>query len=632
MPISLKQIQDSLLETARRANQQYAQNPLASEQRAASGGALPGEFRNALRDFRIPGADQAKLKALSNEQFAQVYGDIYGNFLGSSVDPQGVTAQILDLITRKPNKRAQIEQDLVNPLRGESPLRSLASNSALNLNSLPSIFSSGDPGFSQLTAFINAFEKHGLLPSGQTVGSALGFLDPSQFSLEGQVANENKQLESDRQRVEGNVSQRTGISTIVKQGADGKWGIYNSRTNDLVEGGFKTFTEAEGRQTQLQGGSAPSLAGRPDIYAVAPTAEELKEGGKPIVPQEGMAPVTPTVATPEQIAQQEAGTLPTPLVESGATYLDGETFKRLMPNLTEDDLIRDGERIYLKPGLTPEVVEARGTSGASGTPVEGQNGVVEDVTGGNEEPVEETEEDKEQARIDALAEGLSDEAKEAAEALADTVVDSNLPYSPDFSEANLDKWFQEGLKVAGESFGQKEKEILGRAREYYIQGLAIESQARELQLRQEELTNKQQMKEAQASLEERGATFSGEANELIGEQSALPPELQTVVEGLLQKQQGIIATSSSQRYSQALKDRTKQAEELLGTEGVKGILGSTPGFSSALLETQTPTPGSLAEQFQADRLTKATEYRNAKIAQELALSKDFPTADLLKYI
>lgn len=230
------------------------------------------------------------------------------------------------------------------------------------------------------------------------------------------------------------------------------------------------------------------------------------------------------------------------------------------------------------------------------------------------------------------AEGLSDEAKELAESLSDAAADSNLPYVPDFSEENLDKWFQEGLDIADESFSEYEREVLGRARETYIQGLEIETQARELQVQQEELNRAQELKQAQSGLEASGATFSGEASELLGNQSALPPEMQTVVEGLLQKQQGILATSSAQRHRQALQARTRQAEDVLGTTAIQGILGSQEGLSSNLLQTTTPTSGSAKRGFQSDRLAKAQEFQQAKVAQELALSKDFPTADLTKYI
>ena len=74
-----------------------------------------------------------------------------------------------------------------------------------------------------------------------------------------------------------------------------------------VYGKGTNLQESLALQQQIQGGSAPSVAGRPDLYAVAPKAEE-----KPFQPIAGPSGqiITPSVATPTQLAQRAAGTLP----------------------------------------------------------------------------------------------------------------------------------------------------------------------------------------------------------------------------------------------------------------------------------------------------------------------------------
>lgn len=98
------------------------------------------------------------------------------------------------------------------------------------------------------------------------------------------------------------------------------------------------------------------------MYAVAPTAADKTQ---PLIDEKTGASITPTVATPDQLKQAAAGTLQSFRASTGATYLDGPTFQSLKGTLTEADIVREGDRISLKPGLTVEAIKARGTTPTS---------------------------------------------------------------------------------------------------------------------------------------------------------------------------------------------------------------------------------------------------------------------------
>ena len=104
-------------------------------------------------------------------------------------------------------------------------------------------------------------------------------------------------------------------TNVVKQ-PDGTYAVTNTSGN-VLQSGFQNIAQALATQNQITTGGTPQLSGRPDLFAVEPTQAEVDAGIQPIVPQAGMAPVQPTVATPEQIKQVQAGTLPTPAAEAG---------------------------------------------------------------------------------------------------------------------------------------------------------------------------------------------------------------------------------------------------------------------------------------------------------------------------
>lgn len=109
-------------------------------------------------------------------------------------------------------------------------------------------------------------------------------------------------------------SERTGRSLKGSKQADGTYNIVDSNTGEVVEKGLADATMANARMTQLQSGGTPSLGGRPDLYAIEPTQQERNIPGlgrafAPYVDPATGQTVTPSVATPDQMQQFQAGTL-----------------------------------------------------------------------------------------------------------------------------------------------------------------------------------------------------------------------------------------------------------------------------------------------------------------------------------
>lgn len=153
----------------------------------------------------------------------------------------------------------------------------------------------------------------------------------------------------------------------------------NQATNEVIDDAGtvvakgSSLSDALAKQTQLSSGAAPTVAGRPDLFAVAPG---VNQDVKPFFDQSTQTTVTPKVATPEQMAAKTSGTLESFNKAQGLTYLDMPTFKDLQPLLNEADLIRGPNgQIWLRQGLTPEQVKARATTAVAGT-----TGGVENLT------------------------------------------------------------------------------------------------------------------------------------------------------------------------------------------------------------------------------------------------------------
>lgn len=154
-------------------------------------------------------------------------------------------------------------------------------------------------------------------------------------------------------------SSSTGPTTV-----DAKTNTVRDRQGNVLATGAN-LSEALAKQTQLSTGSAPSVAGRPDLYATAPGANQEV---KPYYEASTRTTVTPTTATSAQLGQAAAGTLESFNKAQGLTYLDDKTFKDLQPVLSEADLIRGPNgQVWLRQGLTPEQVSARKATAVAGT-------------------------------------------------------------------------------------------------------------------------------------------------------------------------------------------------------------------------------------------------------------------------
>ena len=162
-------------------------------------------------------------------------------------------------------------------------------------------------------------------------------------------------------------SESTSESTRIDKATNSVVGVTSGKV--LAVG--TSLADALAKQNQVSSGSTPSVSGRPDLYGTTPLASE----GQKYFDESTKTTVTPTTATPEQLKQVELGTLDSFNKAQGLTYLDGATFKTLQPNLNETDLIRGPNgQIWLKKGLTPEQVNARGTTSVTGTST-GVNGM-----------------------------------------------------------------------------------------------------------------------------------------------------------------------------------------------------------------------------------------------------------------
>ncbi len=145
----------------------------------------------------------------------------------------------------------------------------------------------------------------------------------------------------------------------------------NQDTNEVLDSSGKvvakgsSLAEALAKQTQLMTGSAPNVSGRPDLFAVAPGANQKVES---FADKSTGTLVTPTTATADQLSRASDGTLDSFNKSQGLTYMDGPTFKDLQPVLSEADLIRGPNgQIWLRQGLTVDQVRARKETAVSDT-------------------------------------------------------------------------------------------------------------------------------------------------------------------------------------------------------------------------------------------------------------------------
>ena len=144
---------------------------------------------------------------------------------------------------------------------------------------------------------------------------------------------------------------------------------------------------------------------------------------------------------------------------------------------------------------------------------------------------------------------------------------------------------------------------------------AYSNQQRDLGLQQEQMQGQQAFEDTQKNLEARGMTFSGEANELLGNASAYDPtqkqyyQFGQAGEGKVQAQNRLMSSSSQAQYQKNLADLQRQTEQTLGTAGAQTLFPNIKG-----IQTQAGSvTGSLAQQKnQAEASTLSDLYGQAQ--------------------
>ena len=118
---------------------------------------------------------------------------------------------------------------------------------------------------------------------------------------------------------------------------------------------------------------------------------------------------------------------------------------------------------------------------------------------------------------------------------------------------------------------------------------------RAVELESELANSDAEMRNAQASLEASGLTFSGEAVRNLGtEKAATVPFGGATVEGLLPQKNRLISTSSAAAYKQNLKNLGLSAEEQLGSSRTKSLIdgySTVGGVTGSLKDAQDAAEG-----------------------------------------
>lgn len=172
---------------------------------------------------------------------------------------------------------------------------------------------------------------------------------------------------------------RAAGRTSVEEQEDGTFAVVDADTGALIESGIGSQREALAKQTQLQSGSTGSIAGAPDVFSIDPETTAEKEAI-----ESGEA----RVATPEELAAGEAES-----TGLGPTQVRNvEELERLAAlGLSESDITRQGDAIFLNEGITADSLTQRGAvpppsptgGGAAGGQITAGTGAqVDQVPGG----------------------------------------------------------------------------------------------------------------------------------------------------------------------------------------------------------------------------------------------------------
>ncbi len=220
---------------------------------------------------------------------------------------------------------------------------------------------------------------------------------------------------------------------------------------------------------------------------------------------------------------------------------------------------------------------------------------------------------------------LSTSEQDAINSLADEITNNpSVISSSSLTPEDLDKYIQEGLTAAKTEmspyYDEQKKLVLAK----YNQGLTDLAAQRDIETQIEKINRDKEKKAIQNDLESRGVTFSGEAVETLGSESALSPELRSQLEGRFQKEQNLIASTSALRFSQNLRDIGQTAETTLGSANVPTAAGYTPTLG---------VRGSLEREQTTNELNRANELARSKVARAMMTNPDFQVnADFLSYI
>lgn len=340
-------------------------------------------------------------------------------------------------------------------------------------------------------------------------------------------------------QAEGTFAQRSsgraGEPLQAKQDEDGMWKIVGVNSGNTYESGIASVAEANRRTLEIQAGFAEPLS-------------------------------------------SSLGT--------GATYLDGPTFARLQGlGLTEDDIVRDGERIYLKPGITEESLRSRQLGGgAGGVPRSSSSSSASaTVVGGLESGVQAREEA-------ALAENPS--LVVTPEMRAQWLAES-------YDELRGNKFYDEVLRTAEFDLGTS------------LNRLISDTRLREVSLAQQ---YKENLRGTQQSLQERGLLFGGVRR---GEERELADKA------------NLGFASEDIAFQRGLQDITQQGERYFGsdyaaaalspkfgtTQSVGRVLPGSPVFQAGE-RTQAFSPmggfyGSFPREVEEEARTRAGEKESA---------------------
>ena len=330
-----------------------------------------------------------------------------------------------------------------------------------------------------------------------------------------------------------------------------------------------TMTEALAKQNQLETGGTPTIAGRPDLLAVAPTVQEQQAGL-------GNA----AVATPEQIKQIESGTLPSLNAVQGVPSAPAET---------------TSQQTQLN---APESTISNATDPNAINPSTGLPNALNDLTKSL------TPQDLED--IKATYSGTQNN---------DTLIDKVMNFQQ-ITDEDMKGFFAKAKAEQDPYYNQ----IFSRAGQDFEYSLDFMKKQRETQMEEERIRIENDRRAARADLESRGLTFSGEGVRQLGGLGALTAEQigKILPEGSLPQQERLMLTSNQANFEKNLRDYTRGTEDVLGSQTLAGL--KTPTLSGRQLY-QAPSErvyGSLErerttnEQLRAAQLQEEERLRRAE--------------------